>query len=70
VEAGLKRPAPIYNLGTTFRRLVDANRVGEEEMALQMELNKERYVALLKKLIGEVEFLQNNPPKFVPQEDK
>ena len=39
-------------------------------MALQMELNKERYIVLLKKLIGEVEFLQNNPPKFVPQEDK
>ena len=39
-------------------------------MALQMELNKDRYVSLLEKLIGEVESLQNNPPKFVPQEDK
>ena len=27
------------------------------------------YVSLLEKLIGEVEFLQDNPPKFVPQED-
>lgn len=33
-------------------------------------LNKERYVALMEKLIGETEFLQDNPPKFVPQEDK
>jgi len=42
----------------------------EGKMALQMDLNKDRYVSLLEKLIGEVEFLQNNPPKFVPQEDK
>ena len=33
-------------------------------------LDKERYVALLEKLIGETESLQDNPPKFVPQEDK
>lgn len=33
-------------------------------------LNNERYVGLLEKLIGETEFLQDNPPKFVPQEDK
>jgi len=39
-------------------------------MALQMDLNKDRYVSLLEKLIGEVEFLQNSPPKFIPQEDK
>jgi len=42
----------------------------EEEMALQMDLDKDRYVSLLEKLIWEVEFLQNNPPKFVPQEDR
>ena len=39
-------------------------------MALDLELNKDRYVKLLEKLIGEVEFLQNNPPRFVPQEDR
>lgn len=37
---------------------------------LGLELNSERYVTLLTKLIGETEFLQDNPPKFVPQEDK
>ena len=40
-------------------------------MALtDFSLNKDRYVGLLEKLIGETEFLQDNPPKFVPQEDK
>ena len=34
------------------------------------ELNSERYVALVEKLIGETEHLQDNPPKFVPQEDR
>ena len=38
--------------------------------ALGLELNSERYVELLRKLIGEVECLQNNPPRFIPQEDK
>ena len=41
------------------------------KMALTgLALNKDRYVALLEKLIGETEFLQDNPPKFVPEEDK
>lgn len=35
-----------------------------------LSLNDERYVELMKKLIGETEFLQDNPPKFVPQEDR
>ena len=39
-------------------------------MALQLDLDRDRYVALLEKLIGEVEFLQDNPPKFVAQEDR
>ena len=39
-------------------------------MALNLELNEARYVALLEKLIGETEQLQNNPPKFVPEEDR
>ena len=38
--------------------------------ALGLELNSERYLELLRKLIGEVECLQNNPPRFIPQEDK
>lgn len=39
-------------------------------MALNLELNSDRYVSLLEKLIGESEFLQNNPPQFIPQEDR
>ena len=40
-------------------------------MALaNLSLNRERYVALLDKLIGETEHLQDNPPKFVPEEDR
>ena len=37
---------------------------------LDLELNSERYVELLRKLIGETEHLQNNPPRFVPEEDR
>ena len=37
---------------------------------LGLELNSERYVELLRKLIGETKHLQNNPPRFVPEEDK
>ena len=33
-------------------------------------LNHDRFVSLLTKLIGEAEHLQDNPPKFVPQEDR
>lgn len=36
----------------------------------RLELNEDGFVALLDKLIGESEFVQNNPPKFVPKEDK
>ena len=36
----------------------------------ELSLNKDRYVALLEKLIGETEFLQDSPPKFIPQEDR
>ena len=41
-----------------------------EETAIQLELNSERYVELLRKLIRETEYLQNNPPRFIPQEDR
>lgn len=37
---------------------------------IELSLNKERYVALLEKLIGETEFLQDSPPKFIPQENR
>lgn len=36
----------------------------------KLSLNKERFVSLLGKLIGESEHLQDNPPKFVPEEDR
>ena len=39
-------------------------------MVLNLELNSERFLKLLEKLIGESEFLQNNPPRYVPQEDR
>lgn len=39
-------------------------------MALNLELNTERYIQLMEKLIGETEFLQNNPPRYIPQEDR
>ena len=48
------------NLGTRTKKMALAG----------FSLKKDRYVALLEKLIGETEFLQNSPPKFVPQEDK
>jgi acetylornithine deacetylase len=33
-------------------------------------LDDDRFVALLRKLIGEAEFVQNNPPDLVPEEDR
>lgn len=33
-------------------------------------LNKDSYVTLLSKLIGEAKFLQNNPPELIPEEDR
>eukprot|EP00731_Ephydatia_muelleri_P025862 Em0017g945a len=39
-------------------------------MAVEIELNSDRFVQLLGKLIGEAKYLQNNPPKFIPQEDR
>nr|GMD78257.1 acetylornithine deacetylase [Ipomoea batatas] len=34
------------------------------------DLNKERFVALLGKLIGESKYVQNNPPELIPEEDR
>jgi len=39
-------------------------------MTLRLNLDRDRYVSLLEKLIGETEFLQDSPPKFIPQEDR
>ncbi|EPS71024.1 hypothetical protein M569_03733, partial [Genlisea aurea] len=34
------------------------------------ELNKESFVTLLSKLIGESKYVQNNPPELIPEEDR
>ncbi len=34
------------------------------------QLNRDTYVALMDKFIGEAEFLQNHPPAHVPEEDR
>lgn len=39
-------------------------------MTLRLNLDRDRYVSLLEKLIGETEVLQDSPPKFIPQEDR
>lgn len=44
--------------------------VGAAMACDDLELNSERYVGLMEKLIGETEFLQDNPPKFVPEENR
>ena len=44
--------------------------MANHDVLLDLELDEERYVELLSKLIGESEHVQNNPPKFVPTEDK
>lgn len=40
------------------------------EILSGLELNEERYVALLGKLIGVAKLVQNHPPKHVPEEDQ
>jgi len=39
------------------------------EILTSIEMNEERYIALLRKLIGESERVQNAPPDFNPRED-
>ncbi|XP_065912244.1 uncharacterized protein [Dysidea avara] len=39
-------------------------------MSVELDFNEERYLKLLTKLIGETKYLQDNPPKFVPEEDR
>lgn len=34
------------------------------------DLNRESFVPLLSKLIGESKFVQNNPPDLIPEEDR
>lgn len=38
-------------------------------MNLKVELNEERFLRLLEKLVSEGEYLQNQPPHFVARED-
>ena len=39
-------------------------------MPLDIGFNEERYVKLLTNLIGETKLLQDNPPRFIPEEDR
>lgn len=39
-------------------------------MALHDEMNEDRFLGILEKLIGESKWLQNNPPELVPTEDR
>ena len=39
-------------------------------MAIELDFNEERFVKLLTNLIGETRYLQDNPPKFVPEENR
>nr|XP_016456801.1 PREDICTED: acetylornithine deacetylase-like [Nicotiana tabacum] len=34
------------------------------------DLNKESFISLLRKLIGESKYVQNNPPELIPEEDR
>ncbi|KAK9145165.1 hypothetical protein Sjap_005068 [Stephania japonica] len=34
------------------------------------DLNRESFITLLSKLIGESKFVQNNPPELTPEEDR
>ena len=34
------------------------------------ELDKDSFVTLLSKLIGEAKYVQNNPPELIPEEDR
>jgi acetylornithine deacetylase len=34
------------------------------------DLNKDSFVSLLSKLIGEAKYVQNNPPELIPEEDR
>lgn len=42
---------------------------GKEEGVAALEMQEDRFLALLGKLIGESESLQDNPPSLVPRED-
>lgn len=40
-----------------------------QELLAELELDGDKFVALLGKLIGEAKSLQNNPPELIPTED-
>ena len=37
---------------------------------MEIELNTERFLALLEKFIGESQYVQNMPPQYIPQESR
>ena len=39
-------------------------------MAVNIGFNEQRFLTLLANLIGETQYLQNNPPDNVPEEDR
>lgn len=44
--------------------------MGPQQATTTMEMDKQAFVSLLGKLIGEAEHLQNNPPELIPEEDR
>ena len=55
--------------GALKRYTHSAHKAMAEDLAT-WEMDEERYLALLGKLVGESEHLQNNPPDLVPTEDR
>jgi len=39
-------------------------------MTVELDFNEERFLKLLANLIGETKYLQDNPPKFIPEENR
>ena len=39
-------------------------------MAINLGFDEQRFLKILGNLIGETKELQNNPPRFVPKEDR
>jgi acetylornithine deacetylase len=44
--------------------------MGPQQATTTVEMDKQAFVSLLGKLIGEAEHLQNNPPELIPEEDR
>ena len=39
-------------------------------MAINIGFDEQRFLKILTDLIGETKYLQNNPPRYVPEEDR